>query len=54
MEVEWDYGGGYFGDFPPAQKWFAASEVFAHLEHLRMLGKVELTSKTPAYSYGII
>jgi glyoxylase-like metal-dependent hydrolase (beta-lactamase superfamily II) len=43
MEVPWDYAGGYFGNFPDAQKWFAASEVFAHLEHLRILGKVDLS-----------
>ena len=53
MEVSWDYGGGYFGDFPPAQKWFAASEVFTHLEHLRILGKAELTIDDPVYRYKI-
>ena len=51
MEVSWDYGGGYFGNFPPAQKWFAASEVFAHLEHLRVLGKVELGIEELVYIY---
>jgi glyoxylase-like metal-dependent hydrolase (beta-lactamase superfamily II) len=46
MDIPWDYGGGYFGAFPPQQMWFAASEVFAHLEHLRALGKVNYTVDT--------
>jgi len=53
MEVGWDYGGGHFVNFPPAQKWFAASEVFAHLEHLRVLGKVELKIEEPTYFYSV-
>jgi len=53
MEVEWDYGGGHFGSFPAAQKWFAASEVFAHLEHLRIIGKVDLLIEGPMYFYSI-
>jgi glyoxylase-like metal-dependent hydrolase (beta-lactamase superfamily II) len=53
MEMAWDYGGGYFGNFPAAQKWFAASEVFAHLEHLRILGKVELNITEPTYFYKV-
>jgi len=51
MEVTWDYGGGFFGNFPAAQKWFAASEVFAHLEHLRILGKAGLTVDGSTYRY---
>ena len=51
MDVPWDFGGGYFGNFPPAQKWFAASEVFAHLEHLRALGKAGLKIEGPTYKY---
>jgi len=54
LEVEWDYGGGCFKDFPSPQKWFAASEVFAHLEHLRTLGKVELRIEAPVYHYSVI
>jgi glyoxylase-like metal-dependent hydrolase (beta-lactamase superfamily II) len=53
MEVHWDYGGGFFGKFPAAQKWFAASEVFAHLEHLRILGKVDLTIDGLTYKYTV-
>ncbi|MCL2437145.1 MAG: MBL fold metallo-hydrolase, partial [Clostridiales bacterium] len=51
MDLEWDYLGGYFGDFPTEQKWFAANEVFAHLEHLRTIGKVERKIEWPAYLY---
>jgi len=53
MEVEWDYGGGSFGHFPAAQKWFAASEVFAHLEHLRATGRVGLTIEGQTYLYNV-
>ena len=51
MEVEWDYGGGFFGKFPNEQKWFASSEVFTHLEHLRITGKVELKIGDPTFHY---
>ena len=54
MEVPWDYGGGSFGNFPATQKWFAASEVFAHLEHLRILGKVSLNIDNNTYHYTVI
>ena len=53
MEVPWDFAGGYFGRFPAAQKWFAASEVFAHLEHLRIIGKIDLTIDGPTYKYNV-
>jgi len=52
-EVEWDYGGGHFRDFPNQQKWFASSEVFAHLEHLRRLGKVDLKIDHPTFHYSV-
>jgi glyoxylase-like metal-dependent hydrolase (beta-lactamase superfamily II) len=51
MEVPWDYAGGYFGDFPGAQKWFAASEVFAHLEHLHVMDKIDKTMDGPIHRY---
>lgn len=41
LGVQWDFAGGYYGDFPPEQKWFAGDEVFAHLEHLKAVGKVD-------------
>ena len=49
--INWEYGDGVFDTFPPAQKMFASSEVFAHLEHLRKLGKAELVTTDPVYSY---
>jgi len=52
-EISWDYGGGEFINFPVPQKWFAASEVFAHLEHLRKLGKIDLTIDGLTYRYSI-
>jgi len=51
LETPWDYGGGYFGNFPTEQKWFAALEVFAHLEHLRALGKVDSKKIGKTYHY---
>ena len=53
MEVPWDYAGGYFGHFPDAQKWFAASEVSAHLEHLLILGKVDKFLDGPVHCYKV-
>lgn len=49
--VEWDYGGGSFKEFPNEQKWFAGNEVFAHLEHLRRIGKVDYKIIDNTYYY---
>ena len=38
--MKWDFAGGNFADFPVQQKWFAASEAFAHLQHLLFNGAV--------------
>ena len=38
--IKWDYMGGYFPDFPVEQKWFAASEMLAHLQMLYFSGEV--------------
>jgi len=32
--ITWDYLGGDFTKFPPAQQWFAAGETLVHLQHL--------------------
>ena len=32
--ITWDYMGGDFTQFPPAQQWFAACETLVHLQHL--------------------
>ncbi len=41
--LNWDFGKGVFKDFPAQQKWFATSEVLAHLEHLRRNNRVILS-----------
>ena len=38
--IKWDYLGGYFPDFPVPQKWFASSEMLAHLQMLYFNGEV--------------
>ena len=38
--IKWDYKGGYFPDFPVFQKWFASSEMLAHLQMLYFSGEV--------------
>ena len=50
-EMKWDYGGGDFEAFPAMQKWFAAMEVFAHLEHLYRTGRVLRKVKKEVYIY---
>ena len=39
--INWDYMGGYFPDFPVPQKWFASSEMLAHLQTLYFRGEVK-------------
>lgn len=38
--IKWDFLGGYFIDFPVPQKWFASSEMLAHLQRLYFVGEV--------------
>lgn len=54
VKMHWDYGGGSFESFPPAQKWFAASEVFAHLEHLNACGETSREKRGGAYHYTLL
>lgn len=42
--MKWDFAGGNFADFPIQQKWFAASEAFAHLQHLLFEGTITCTT----------
>ena len=37
-DLQWDISAKNWDDFPKSQKWFAAGEAHAHLEHLRYLG----------------
>lgn len=39
--MHWDIRARSWEDFPDSQKWFAAGEAHAHLEHLKALGLVE-------------
>lgn len=39
--IKWDFLGGYFPDFPASQKWFASSEMLAHLQKLYFSGEVD-------------
>ncbi len=41
-QLHWDINSKNWDDFPKAQKWFAAGEAHAHLEHLRALGEVTM------------
>ncbi|MGF0095174.1 MBL fold metallo-hydrolase [Peptoniphilus sp. SGI.035] len=40
MNMTWDMRAKDFSEFPNTQKFFAAGEAHAHLEHLRTIGKV--------------
>jgi len=50
--LNWDFGGGDFSKFPITQKWFAAGEAYAHVEHLYHTGKInkELVGEQYIYS----
>lgn len=37
-QMHWDISAKNWDEFPKSQKWFAAGEAHAHLEHLRSLG----------------
>ncbi len=52
--IKWDFLGGYFLDFPAPQKWFASSEMLAHLQHLYLNGEAERESSEEGYLvYGV-
>ena len=51
--LNWDFGGGDFKNFPLTQKWFAAGEAYAHLEHLFHTGKVKKELIDGQYVYQI-
>ena len=41
MNMSWDMRARDFSEFPNTQKFFAAGEAHAHLEHLRAIGKTD-------------
>lgn len=52
--LKWDFMGGYFPDFPDTQKWFASSEMLAHLQHLLFTGEADRTlTEDGVYLYSL-
>ena len=52
-ELHWNIKSKDWDDFPKSQKWFAAGEAHAHLEHLRALGEVTMEEKNGVLYYKI-
>lgn len=50
-QLQWDIKSKNWDDFPKSQKWFAAGEAHAHLEHLRALGEVIMEEKNGVLYY---
>lgn len=51
--LQWDITSKSWDDFPKSQKWFAAGEAHAHLEHLRALGEVIMEEENGVLYYSI-
>jgi len=52
-QLQWDIRSKNWDDFPKAQKWFAAGEAHAHLEHLRALGEVNMKEENGVLYYSL-
>lgn len=52
-QLHWDIKSKSWDDFPKSQKWFAAGEAHAHLEHLRALGEVIMEEKNGVLYYSM-
>lgn len=52
--MHWDISSKNWDDFPKSQKWFAAGEAHAHLEHLYALNQVSRTEIQGVLYYSII
>lgn len=52
-QLQWDIKSKNWDDFPKAQKWFAAGEAHAHLEHLKALGEVTMDEENGVLFYSI-
>lgn len=50
-QMKWSIRAKNWQDFPVAQKWFATGEANAHLEHLRLLGKLKKTEENGVYYF---
>lgn len=52
-QLHWDIKSKNWDEFPKSQKWFAAGESHAHLEHLRALGEVTMDVEDGVLYYSI-
>lgn len=52
-QLHWDIKSKNWDEFPKSQKWFAAGEAHAHLEHLRALGEVTMEEEDGVLYYFI-
>lgn len=52
-QLHWDIKSKNWDEFPKSQKWFAAGEAHAHLEHLRALGEVTMEEDDGVLYYSI-
>lgn len=52
-QLHWDIKSKNWDEFPKSQKWFAAGEAHAHLEHLRTLGEVTMEEEGGVLYYSI-
>jgi glyoxylase-like metal-dependent hydrolase (beta-lactamase superfamily II) len=52
-KLHWDIKSKSWDDFPKSQKWFAAGEAHAHLEHLRALGEVTMEKENGVLYYSM-
>ena len=53
-QMHWDIRSKNWDNFPKAQKWFAAGEAHAHLEHLRALGEITMEEKGGVLYYSLV
>ncbi len=53
-DLHWDIRAKDWEDFPKSQKWFAAGEAQAHLEHLRALGEVKMEERDGLLWYTLV
>lgn len=53
-QMHWDISSKNWDDFPKSQKWFAAGEAQAHLEHLVALGEAGRQEENGVFYYYLI
>jgi hypothetical protein len=54
QNMHWDINSKNWDDFPKSQKWFAAGEAHAHLEHLRALKEITVEEQNGVLYYTYI